>query len=250
MEFLKDVPGTIINLLGTYNFAAVLLLVFLEEAGLPLPVSGDIILIITGYHVFNGLVNPALAMVAVELGSLGGASFLYFVGKNGGHAVVLKYGKYIRLSPSRVGTLERWFQRHSGLAIILGRMVPGLRPVISFAAGIFEVNYHSFVLYTTIGTVMWAVPFLLLGYFAGLQFGLIEETVHRVSQLGGAIIVMIVAVVIGVYYFFISPISKRNRQQNNGQVQPESVNGAGTNGVAPDEGKEVAGGEITKKIKA
>ena len=248
MEFLKDAPRIIIDLLATYNFAALLLLVFLEEAGLPLPISGDIILIITGYHVYNRLVNPAFAMVAVEVGSLGGASFLYFVGRKGGHAVVVKYGKYISLTSSRVETVERWFQSHSGLAIIIGRLVPGLRPVISFVAGTFEVKYRPFVMFTTIGTVVWAVPFLLLGYFAGLHFGLIEGTVHRISQLGGTLIIVVVAVVIGVYFLFVSPISQRNRQQSNGPKQPESASGADMSTADSKEDGEVSEKPVVKKI--
>ena len=225
MEFLKDAPGIILDLLVTYHFVLLLTLVFLEEAGLPLPISGDILLLITGYYVFHKQVDLVAAIVAVELGSLAGGSFLYVVGRKGGHTVMMRYGKYISLNSARVEQMERWFQSHSGLAIIVGRMIPGLRPVTSFVAGTFEVRYQPFFLYTAVGTLIWATPFLLIGYFAGREFNLIIEMLYHISQIGPALlfgIFVLAVVVVGAYYIFYLP-HKRNYQMKSQLEQSKEI---------------------------
>lgn len=212
LEFLKDVPSAILGLLATYNYVALLGLVFLEEAGVPLPISGDILLIISGYHAYLGTVNPLISLLAVEVGSLAGGSVLYFVGQKGGHILLLKYGKYIRISPSQVERVERWLQRNSGLAIIVGRLIPGLRPVTSFVAGTFEVGYRPFLLYTAIGSLIWATPLLLVGYVTGLEFDALERFFQR-NPLFNTFIFGVLLIVVGFTIYFVFTSRKAQRAE-------------------------------------
>lgn len=216
-----------------------------------MPISGDILLLFTGYYVYHKQVDLVAAIVAVELGSLVGASFLYLVGRKGGHTVIVKYGKYISLNPTRVQRMEGWFQRHSGLAIIVGRLIPGLRPVTSFVAGTFEISYQPFFLYTAVGTLVWVTPFLLIGYFAGKEFDLIIEILYQISQVGRPLLFVMVAVTalaLAAYYLIHVPKTKGRRHLNSGLEASMEIDRGSGNMNASKDGDKIAEETAVKEV--
>jgi membrane protein DedA with SNARE-associated domain len=136
----------------------------------PLPVPGDTIILYAGYRASLGRINPLLAALCVMAATVAGSSILYWVARLGGHQLVFKYGRYIHLDQEKLARMERWFQDHQRTAIVLGRLVPGLRTAVTVAAGIFEVPYRAFALYTTLSSIIWAGFYLAAGAILGREY--------------------------------------------------------------------------------
>jgi membrane protein DedA with SNARE-associated domain len=136
----------------------------------PLPAPGDTIILYAGYRISLGKINPLLAGLCVVAATVAGSSILYWVARLGGHRLVFKYGRYIHLDESKLERMERWVQEHQRSTIILGRLVPGLRTAVTVAAGIFEVPYGSFALYTGLSSIIWASFYLTAGALLGREY--------------------------------------------------------------------------------
>jgi membrane protein DedA with SNARE-associated domain len=175
--------ASIMRFAADYTYGAILAVLFVEEAGVPLPVPGDTIILYAGYRVSLGKINPILAGLCVVAATVAGSTILYWVARLGGHQLVFKYGRYVHLDPPRLERMERWFQQHQRSAIILGRLVPGLRTAVTVAAGIFEVPYPAFVLYTALSSVIWAAFYLTAGAVLGREYDqLAAYIIYLVAQ--------------------------------------------------------------------
>lgn len=149
--------------LSTRQYLALFLLLGIEEAGVPLPLPGDTAIMFLGYRVSLGLANPLLVILDITLATLLGSSLLYYVSRRLGRPAIVRFGRYIRLDEDRLSQIEGWFAKHGVPAIVFGRMIPGLRTLISIAAGIFEIPYRSFAPATALSAFLWAVLYMLLG---------------------------------------------------------------------------------------
>jgi membrane protein DedA with SNARE-associated domain len=144
---------------------ALFLWLLLEEAGLPMPIPGDLVVVAAGARVGRGQMNIVVAIVLIEAATMLGASFLYWVARRGGRAVLLRYGKYLQLDADRLARAEDFFRRRGFLAIVIGRMTPGLRIASTVTAGALGVPYRVFFPACLIGSNN--LLFFLLGLFVG-----------------------------------------------------------------------------------
>lgn len=147
-----------------YSYFGLFLIIFIEEAGVPLPVPGDIF-IATVAALPNA--NYLIITSSIVFATLIGSTILFAISRKFGHGLILKFGKYIRLTPEKVKKAEKWFEKYGGSAIVIGRLVPGLRIITPIIAGTFEVSYKTFWLYTTIAAFIWANIYYLIGKFFG-----------------------------------------------------------------------------------
>lgn len=150
-------------LLQHYDMAALFGLLTVEEAGVPIPIPGDIIMIYAGYRVHLGLMLWYEALLAGVLATLIGSCVLYHVGRRGGRPLLIRYGGYLHLDTKRQDRIERWLSRNGGLAVFLGRLIPGMRCGSSFVAGTFGVPYPTFVVATAASATVWWGTFLIIG---------------------------------------------------------------------------------------
>jgi len=144
---------------------ALFLWLLLEEAGLPMPIPGDLVILASGARVGRGQMNLVVAVVLIEAATMLGASFLYWVARRGGRTVLLRYGKYLQLDADRLARAEDFCCRRGFLAIVIGRMTPGLRIASTVTAGALGVPYRVFFPACLIGSNN--LVFFLLGLFAG-----------------------------------------------------------------------------------
>jgi membrane protein DedA with SNARE-associated domain len=144
---------------------ALFLWLLLEEAGLPMPIPGDLVILASGARVGRGQMNIVVAIVLIEVATMLGASFLYWVARRGGRPVLLRYGKYLQFDADRLARAEDFFRRRGFLAIVIGRMTPGLRIATTVTAGALGVPYRVFFPACLIGSNN--LIFFLLGLFAG-----------------------------------------------------------------------------------
>jgi membrane protein DedA with SNARE-associated domain len=159
--------GVLFGLLNRYDDAAVFVLVLIEEAGVPLPLPGDLVMVVAGFRVARGEMNLFVTIFLLELATLVGSSFLYWLAARGGRPLLYRYGRFIHLERNKLDKAEGWVKRHGALAIVLGRIIPGLRMPTAIAAGVFGIRYTVFLPAVAVGSTMYILFFVLLGYFAG-----------------------------------------------------------------------------------
>ena len=146
---------------------------YLEESGVPLPISGDVFVVYLGHHLAGSLPRLIAAWLGLIATVLAGSSNLYFVSRRWGRRLADgRFGLLLHLTPSRLAAAERWFERWGAPAIIFGRHVFGLRVPITVAAGVFRVPYHVFAISVTISTAVWAAVWLWLGVEFGRQIAI------------------------------------------------------------------------------
>src|SRR6185437_15884212 len=140
-----------------YGVWAIVLFVFLENFGVPVP--GETILIAGA--VFAGTGRPNIVMVYIA----------------GFRAVVDRWGKYVFLTPERLDKAENFFNNHGGKIIVIARFVEGLRQANGLIAGIIEMHWLKFVAFNAIGAALWVGTWVSVGYFAGQHITAVYDAV-------------------------------------------------------------------------
>lgn len=159
-----------IELFQSYSYIGLFVILLIEEAGIPLPIPGDIF-IASVAALPNS--NYYFTVATVVASTLIGSTILFSISKKVGYPLLTKYGHYIKVNKTKVQKIEKWFAKYGGFAIVVGRLIPGLRIVTPFAAGTFNLTYKSFWLYTTIAAFIWANIYFVIGkIFGALVFSL------------------------------------------------------------------------------
>lgn len=182
---------------------APLLLLFIEECGIPLPISGDIILAYTGYRLSLQPSGPGIwqAFFAAQVAALAGATVLFFISRRWGQVVILKIGKFIFLKEEHIKKAERLFARWGILGIIAGRHIPGFRIPVTIFAATSGIKYPTFIISTFVSTSIWILFYLIIGRRIGASFHTeIQQYVGATVGVVVAVIVLFVAIhLVGLY---------------------------------------------------
>jgi membrane protein DedA with SNARE-associated domain len=186
----------ITNLVRGMGAPGVGLLMFLENVFPPIP--SEVIMPLAGFVAEQGGLNFWAAVVAGGVGSLVGATGWYWVGRSVGErrlrAWVDRHGRWLTLSGGDVDTAKHWFERHGGFAVFVGRLVPGVRTLISVPAGFAAMPLLPFLLYSAAGTALWTVALAVAGRMLGSQY----ERVSRVLEPAGAVVLALIAALYAV----------------------------------------------------
>jgi undecaprenyl-diphosphatase len=186
----------ILSLIGQYGYLIVFLGVLLESAGVPIP--GETILIASGVLVQRGYLNLGEAVVFGILGAVVGAQVGYWVGREGGRPLVLRWGRYAKVTPERLMRMEWFFERHGGKAVFLTRFITGLRVFGALVAGVSRMRRRTFLFYNTLGGVVWATAAVLVGYLLGGSFDRVEWWAGRAALLP----ILLLVLVLGFYFSY------------------------------------------------
>ncbi len=155
----------IISFLEYGGYFSVFTLMTLESMLLPIP--SEVILPFAGYLVYRGSMNMILAIVAGTLGGLTGSLISYGIGYYGGRPFIIKFGRYIMLREQELSVVENWFKKYGSISVFLTRLVPIFRTFISIPAGIGKMNIFKFTIYTTLGSLIWSIVLVYLGFMLG-----------------------------------------------------------------------------------
>src|SRR5829696_8023158 len=181
----------ILSLISHYGYLVILFGVMLESTGVPLP--GETILLASGVLVQQGHLDLGDAIVFGILGAVIGDQIGYWVGREGGRRFVLRWGRYVFISPERLARAEAFFERHGGKAVFLARFFSGLRVFGALVAGISRMRWGTFLLYNALGGAVWATAVILLGYFLGSSMGLVERWLGRATLVLASVLAVVVA---------------------------------------------------------
>lgn len=156
------------SLLENLNYGTVFFLMLLESTVIPVP--SELVVAPAAYHAAAGSLDFWLVIVFATLGADCGASINYAAGFYLGRPLIYRFarsriGRLCLLTPEKVEQSERYFDAHGMAATITGRLIPGIRHLISIPAGLARMNYWRFLLYTTIGAGIWHAILAALGYY-------------------------------------------------------------------------------------
>ena len=183
----------ILPLIEHYGYLAVFFGVMLESMGVPLP--GETVLIASGLLAQRGHIDVGDVIVFGILGAVVGDQIGYWIGREGGRPFVLRWGRYVRITPERLERAERFFARHGGKAVFLARFFSGLRVFGALVAGMSRMRWSTFIFYNALGGSVWATAAILVGYLLGGSLGLVERWLGRATL----VLVALLIVVVGFY---------------------------------------------------
>lgn len=151
------------------GWPGVVVLMALESACIPIP--SEVIMPLAGWMLVRdrglGLADTVVAGFYGALGCTLGSLVAYVVGANGGRAALLRYGRFLLITPHDIEAADRWFARYGDLAIFLSRLMPVVRTFISFPAGVARMHLGKFTLYTFAGSFPWCWGLAVGGYLLG-----------------------------------------------------------------------------------
>lgn len=188
------------------GFPLVLLLMAVESSILPLP--SEVVMPPAAHLAWTqgidffgakltGWPGQLALVVAGTVGSWIGATVMYWFSRVAGRPIVMRFGKYVFISPHKVEGAERWAETYGPFGIFASRLLPVVRHLIGIPAGIVRLNYATFSLYTMIGSAVWCAVLCGLGVQVGADIG--KGEMHRVT----IVLVAFLAVVGALYYAFV-----------------------------------------------
>ena len=190
---IHDIANIIVSYIGDMGYWGIFLLMFLESTFFPFP--SEIIMVPAGYLAFKGEMNIYLIILSGILGSVGGALLNYYLAMHFGRTFILKYGKYFFIKEETLDKLESFFAKHGEISTFTGRLIPGIRQLISLPAGLARMNMAKFSFYTAIGAGIWVIVLVGVGYLVGSNEELISEYLKSVT-----LIALVSVVFITIFY--------------------------------------------------
>ena len=184
---LTEFFGAIINwYMAHINYGTITLLMAIESSFIPLP--SELVIPPAAWKAAEGELNIFLVVFFSTVGACLGALFNYFFALTLGRAVIYAFadsrlGKLFFLTKAKVEHAESYFVRHGKTSTLLGRLVPGVRHLISLPAGLARMNLRNFILYTLIGSTIWHSILAALGYFLYTQKELLDRYFKELSWL-------------------------------------------------------------------
>jgi membrane protein DedA with SNARE-associated domain len=170
---IHDIALYLVDKIGDMGYFGIFLLMFLESTFFPFP--SEVIMIPAGYLAYKGEMSLVAVILVGILGSVAGALFNYYIARYFGRAFLLTYGKYLLVKPETLEKLERFFRKHGELSTFNGRLIPGIRQLISLPAGLAKMPIVKFSLYTALGAGIWVVVLVGLGYLLGSNEALLSR---------------------------------------------------------------------------
>lgn len=202
MSWISSLLG---GLLNNLNYGTILFLMLLESTVVPVP--SELVVSPAAYHAAGGNLNVWLVILFATIGADLGASINYAAGYWLGRPIIYRFansrlGHLCLLNQEKVEKSEHYFNDHGAVATITGRLIIGIRHLISIPAGLAKMNYWRFLLYTTIGAGVWHAILAALGWY--LHSIVPESELNdRIVEYGDYIKWIIIALVIAGIVFFV-----------------------------------------------
>ncbi len=193
---LTELTQWVLNTVGEWGYAGIVVMMAIESSFVPFP--SEIVMIPAGYLAYKGEMSLVPVLLAGFTGSMIGAWLNYFLAITLGRKFLYKYGKYLFMATETLEKMERFFQVHGPVSTFSGRLIPGVRQLISIPAGLSKMPFGLFSLYTFLGAGIWSSILVGLGYILGDNEELIKAYLHELVWLCIGLVVLIVL----TYIFF------------------------------------------------
>jgi len=169
---LADVQGHIEDAVVEAGYAGIAVVMAIETVFPPIP--SELVLPLAGFQVAKGTLAFAPALAASTLGAVLGALLLYAIARVGGRRAVLRMHPLLRITEADMDRADRWFDRRAVAIVLFGRLVPGVRSLVSVPAGLSEMPLATFLAATAAGALLWNAALLGAGVLLGAQYDRVE----------------------------------------------------------------------------
>lgn len=198
------------------NYGSITALMTIESSFIPFP--SEVVIPPAAYIASKpgSHLNIFLVVLFGTLGALIGAYINYFLALWLGRPIVYKiadskFGRLLLLSSEKIQKAENYFNKHGKVSTFVGRLIPGIRQLISLPAGLARMNLLPFTIYTVLGAGIWNIILALVGYIAHGQADLINEYSHELSYI------ILALVILAVIYFIVRYFIRKKRKKSSGK---------------------------------
>jgi len=192
---IRELAQDLVDLIFDWGYIGIFLLMAIESSFIPFP--SEIVLIPAGYLASKGEMSLVVIMTSALGGSLVGAFVNYYMALLLGRKVLQRYGKYFFISEKTLEKMDNYFDKHGAISTFIGRLIPGVRQLISIPAGLSRMNLTIFSIYTALGAGIWALILTLLGYFIGENQELIDTYLKQIT-----IVVLLLLLLLTSWYAY------------------------------------------------
>ncbi len=193
---IQEALRWLVQTVGDLGYAGIFTMMALESTFVPIP--SEAVMIPAGYLVHQGSMSFPLSLLCGVTGSVAGAYFNYFMALWLGRPFILKYGKYAGVSKEKFLKVDEYFHNHGEITTFIGRLIPVVRHLISFPAGLGRMNHIKFTTYTALGAAFWVTVLLSLGYLIGQEEALIKKYLSQIT-LG---MLVLSALIVAIYIYW------------------------------------------------
>ncbi len=203
---LAHITTVIIDLIQSFGYVGVFVLMTLESALIPIP--SEITMPFAGFLAYKGIFSFWTVTLVGAFANLVGSIIGYYIGFLFREETLLRwinrYGKFILLSEGDYRKAHAWFERRGSGVAFFSRLLPGVRTFISLPAGIFRINIWKFCLYTFAGSFIWSAFLTYIGFYLGTQWTALEPVFAQFHNF------IIIGAVLLIAYFIYHQITKRH----------------------------------------
>jgi membrane protein DedA with SNARE-associated domain len=172
----------VVRLIEQSGYLGVAFLMFLETIFPPIP--SEVIMPVAGMASANGKLSFTLSVISGTAGAMLGNIVWYLAARALGHdrlqPIIRRYGKWLTLSWRDVERAHRWFDAHGIAFVLIGRLIPTVRSLVSIPAGLLDMRFRNFVIASTIGTAIWTAILTGAGYK-------LQENFHDIGKIIGPV---------------------------------------------------------------
>ena len=201
---IQSIIDWLVNAISTIGYPGVFISVFLESFFAPIP--SEIILPFSGFVASTGKMDLVFVMVIATVAAYLGSLPFYFIGKWGEKPVINfigKYGKYLFIQQKDVDKVFGAFDKYGKGVVFFGRLIPMIRTLISFPAGVAKMQFARFSMYTLFGSLTWNILLTYAGYQLGDHWSVVSKWIEKYQN------VILVLIIIAVLLYIIRRIKSR-----------------------------------------
>lgn len=185
----------LIHLVSGWGYPGIVILMAMESSVLPVP--SEFVMPPAGYLVSQGEMNPYIVVACATVGSVVGALANYFVAAVFGRTFLHRFGKYVLITPRRLDLIDGFFIKHGEMTTFTGRMLPVVRHLISFPAGLAGMKLPRFMFFTALGSGIWAYVLMMVGFVIGNNIDSVRSHMHMITL----VTVAVLCVMVGLYTY-------------------------------------------------
>ena len=186
----------ITDFLIEWGYFALFITMALENMNVPIP--SEIVLGFAGFLVSQEIFSFWPTVVIGTFAGLVGSLASYYIGLKGGRELMLRHTSKGGLGAKKLTAAKNWFEKYGGVAVLTGRLLPGVRPFISLPAGIARYPLPQFAIYTVIGTVPWTILLVYVGDILGANWMLLLDYKLEIAVIS----FIIVGIMALIFYFW------------------------------------------------
>ena len=217
---MSGITDALTGAIGDAGVYAVFALMFVDAI---LPAGSEIVMLYAGAVAAGSFPDSQVTLFGFEIestawgyvvmslaGALGywlGSLLGWAIGFYGGHPLVVRYGRFFHLDQEKVDRAERWFDRHGDAAVFWGRNLPVVRSFISIPAGVFEMRFGPYAVYSLLGSLPWAFGFAAAGVALGTGWERVHDSFRWVDY------VVVALIVAGIAYLIVRAVRRRARRR-------------------------------------